>query len=126
MNPDTLQRAHALERANVVRFAQAQHKRDMRQLEKDQALRRAANLLLNPPDHVQRMRVRSFVCSVPGIGPTKAQWILTEAQVFHPNSVIGPGRRTNGPRAIGKVKRQKLASLLLGRLPHCPVDEAAQ
>jgi hypothetical protein len=77
------QRMRALQRANEIRSARAQLKRDLKagkiQVEK---------LLLDPPDYVLSAKAFDMILAVPKYGRVKANKILTQCRIS-PSKTIG-------------------------------------
>jgi hypothetical protein len=77
------QRMRALRRANEIRTARAQLKRDLKggkaQIEK---------LLLDPPEYVMSAKAFDMILAVPKYGRVKANKILTQCRIS-PSKTIG-------------------------------------
>jgi len=78
------QRLGALARANEVRLARAQLKRDL-------AAGRVAlaEVLSEPPACAQTAKARELLLAVPGIGPAKADRALTHCRIAYAKTVAG-------------------------------------
>jgi hypothetical protein len=78
------QRLGALARANEVRLARAQLKRDL-------AAGRVAlaEVLSEPPACTQTAKARELLLAVPGIGPAKADRALTHCRIAYAKTVAG-------------------------------------
>ena len=78
------QRLHALAKANQVRSARAQLKRDL-----------AANsveltrILADPPPCAHTARVRELLVAVPGIGPARASRALSHCRIAEAKTIAG-------------------------------------
>jgi hypothetical protein len=85
------QRLRALARANEVRRARAQLKRDL-------AAGRVAlaEVLAEPPACAQTAKARDLLLAVPGIGPAKADRALTHCRIAYAKTVAGLSGRQRG------------------------------
>ena len=77
------QRMRALRRANEIRSARAQLKRDLKA-----GKARVEKLLLNPPDYVLSAKAFDMILAVPKYGRVKANKILTQCRIS-PSKTIG-------------------------------------
>jgi hypothetical protein len=77
------QRMRALRRANEIRSARAQLKRDLKA-----GKRKIENLLLDPPDYVLSAKAFDMILAVPKYGRVKANKILTQCRIS-PSKTIG-------------------------------------
>lgn len=103
--------AALLPRANAIRFAQADTKRELRAMPRTEACRFASRLLHDPPPHVQRMRVGTFLRSLPYVGTYRAEGILRAAGLHDPHVAIGPEHPYRA-KALNSMQRQRLATVL--------------
>lgn len=79
----TTQQKDALERANGLRAKRASLKGRMKKGRED-----VRALLLDPPPHLEGMRVEEFLLAVPKVGTVKAGRILRDAKV-RPTDKLG-------------------------------------
>jgi hypothetical protein len=77
------QRMRALRRANEIRSARAQLKRDLKA-----GKRRIERLLLDPPEYVMSAKAFDMILAVPKYGRVKANKILTQCRIS-PSKTIG-------------------------------------
>jgi hypothetical protein len=77
------QRMRALQRANQIRSARAQLKRDLKG-----GKARIEQLLLDPPDYVLSAKAFDMILAVPKYGRVKANRILTQCRIS-PSKTIG-------------------------------------
>ena len=73
----------ALQRANEIRSARAQLKRDLKA-----GKARIETLLLNPPEYVMSAKAFDMILAVPKYGRVKANKILTQCRIS-PSKTIG-------------------------------------
>ena len=78
------QRQEALNIANDVRLANAALRSELKGLPRDDALRRAAHVVLTLEASSGSMKVESFLVSIRGIGPQKVKAMLVEIHCFTP------------------------------------------
>jgi transposase len=78
------QRLESLSHANTVRHARAQLKRDLAGGSVE-----LAEILEDSPAWTQSMKVRVLLLALPGIGPTKANRVLTSCRIPHSKTVAG-------------------------------------
>ena len=87
--PRTLvQRREALERANKIRFYRAQLKRDIKAGKKS-----VHDLLLEPPEELDTMKVFDLILAMPKYGRTKVNKIFVFARVSPSKTVGGLSQR---------------------------------
>jgi len=92
-----VQRMDALQRANAIRTARAQLKRDLK------AGRISVHdLLLNPPDYVETAKVFDMLLAVPKYGRVKVGKILNVCRIS-PSKTIG---------GLSQRQRRELAQIL--------------
>lgn len=91
------QRMDALQRANVIRTARAQLKRDLKAGRTD-----IATLLSNPPEYLETAKVIDMLLAVPKYGRVKANKVLTTCRIS-PSKTIG---------GLSERQRTELVSLL--------------
>jgi hypothetical protein len=92
-----MQRMDALHRANVIRTARAQLKRDLK------AGRAAIHeLLMEPPEYVETAKVFDLLLAVPKYGRVKANKVLTQCRIS-PSKTIG---------GLSQRQRAELVTLL--------------
>lgn len=86
MAPDrtTDQRMEALERANEIRSARAQLKRDIKA-----GRQGVLNLLLEPPEYIETMKVFDLLMAVPGLGRVKIGKLLRVCGISPAKTVGG-------------------------------------
>jgi hypothetical protein len=77
------QRMRALRRANEIRSARAQLKRDLKA-----GKAKVETLLLDPPDYVLSAKAFDMILAVPKYGRVKANKILTQCRIS-PSKTIG-------------------------------------
>jgi hypothetical protein len=77
------QRARALRRANEIRSARAQLKRDLKA-----GKAKIEKLLLDPPEYVMSAKVFDMILAVPKYGRVKANKILSQCRIS-PSKTIG-------------------------------------
>jgi hypothetical protein len=77
------QRMRALQRANEIRSARAQLKRDLKA-----GKMKIEHLLLDPPDYVLSAKAFDMILAVPKYGRVKANKILTQCRIS-PSKTIG-------------------------------------
>jgi hypothetical protein len=77
------QRMRALKRANEIRSARAQLKRDLKA-----GKAKVETLLLDPPDYVLSAKAFDMILAVPKYGRVKANKILTQCRIS-PSKTIG-------------------------------------
>ncbi|MQA74013.1 MAG: hypothetical protein GEU88_06680 [Solirubrobacterales bacterium] len=77
------QRMRALRRANEIRSARAQLKRDLKA-----GKRRIEKLLADPPEYVMSAKAFDMILAVPKYGRVKANKILTQCRIS-PSKTIG-------------------------------------
>jgi hypothetical protein len=95
-----VQRMDALQRANEVRTARAQLKRDLK------AGRQSIHqLLLDPPAYLETAKVFDMLLAVPKYGRVKANKVLTQCRIS-PSKTIG---------GLSERQRNELVSLLRRR-----------
>ena len=75
------QHLEALEKANAVRFARADLKKELRTLTYSEGLERIAALLLDPPSELATMNVERLVLVVPGFGRKRSNRALAKAGI---------------------------------------------
>ena len=78
------QRLHALAKANQVRSARAQLKRDLAA-----GTVELARILANPPAYAQTARVLELLIAVPGIGPARAGRALAHCRIAEAKTIAG-------------------------------------
>jgi hypothetical protein len=91
------QRMDALQRANVIRTARAQLKRDLKAGKVS-----IHTLLLNPPEYLATAKVIDMLLAVPKYGRVKANKVLTTCRIS-PSKTIG---------GLSERQRAELVSLL--------------
>jgi hypothetical protein len=93
------QRMKALRRANQIRSARAQLKRDLKagkmQVEK---------LLLDPPDYVLSAKAFDMILAVPKYGRVKANKILTQCRIS-PSKTIGGLSERQRAELVSQLRR---------------------
>lgn len=94
------QRAQSLRLANMVRVARARMKEQLRAGTVD-----AVDLIVQPPDFLQSMKVGKFLVSIPKMGPTKARMLMLRVRIAEGKTVGGLSER----------QRVELATLLRSR-----------
>jgi hypothetical protein len=77
------QRMRALQRANEIRSARAQLKRDLKA-----SKMKIETLLLDPPEYVMSAKAFDMILAVPKYGRVKANKILTQCRIS-PSKTIG-------------------------------------
>jgi hypothetical protein len=77
------QRMRALQRANEIRSARAQLKRDLKA-----SKAKIETLLLDPPEYVMSAKAFDMILAVPKYGRVKANKILTQCRIS-PSKTIG-------------------------------------
>ncbi len=82
------QRLRALEKANQVRRARAQLKRELAAGSLE-----LARVIAEPPPCTQTARVRELLLVVPGIGPARASRALTHCRIADTKTVSGLSSR---------------------------------
>ena len=86
-----MQRMEALQRANDVRSARAQLKRDLK------AGRQPIHeLLLEPPDYLETAKVFDLLLAVPKYGRVKVNKILSQCRVSPSKTIGGLSQRQRG------------------------------
>jgi len=98
------QRQEALNIANDVRLANAALRTELKGLSREDALRRAAHVVLTLEGSSGSMKVESFLASIRGIGPQKVKAMLVEIQCFTPKRL----------RDLSQRQRDLLADVLVG------------
>jgi hypothetical protein len=98
------QRQEALNMANDVRLANAALRTELKGLSREDALRRAAHVVLTLEGSSGSMKVESFLASIRGIGPQKVKAMLVEIQCFTPKRL----------RDLSQRQRDLLADVLVG------------
>lgn len=85
------QRLGALAKANEIRRARAQLKREL-------ASGRIglAQVLVDPPPCVQSAKLRELLLALPGVGPARAQRTLTDCRIADAKTVAGLSSRQRG------------------------------
>lgn len=78
-----IQRMDALEKANVIRTYRAQLKRDIKA-----GRQRVYNLLLDPPEKIETMKVFDLLLAAPKLGRTKVNKALVQCRIS-PSKTIG-------------------------------------
>ena len=91
------QRMEALKRANDIRSARAQLKRDLKA-----GKAKVESLLLDPPDYVMSAKAFDMILAVPKYGRVKANKILTQCRIS-PSKTIG---------GLSQRQRTELVSML--------------
>ncbi len=76
LTPELAQRLEALDRANEIRSARSQLKRDLKAGEAN-----LAAILNNPPDRLHSMRVRDLLRAVPKLGQVRVDHLLKTTQI---------------------------------------------
>ncbi len=97
---NSVQAMGALGRAQDIRLARADLKRDMRS-----GAQNPARVIVDPPECILSMRIHDFLLAVPGIGAGKAARIVNRARV-------------SGTRTIGQMtanQRLMVAAMLESR-----------
>lgn len=77
-------RLRALAYANEVRLGRAQLKRDLAA-----RMRTLDAVLVEPPACAQTAEVRELLLALPGIGPAKADRVLSRCRIGHARTVAG-------------------------------------
>jgi hypothetical protein len=108
------QALEALEFANTVRIESARIRREVGELPRRQGLLRVAELLLDPPEPIQRTRVDRLICSVRNIGADTAVRIAREAEV-NPARHVGPVVATAVPRSVLTARQRHALAAELRR-----------
>jgi hypothetical protein len=75
------QHMRALADANVIRVGQANLKKELAAMPRNEALDHAAYLLENPNDWVGRMNLRALLVAIPRVGQANALRFMQEAGV---------------------------------------------
>lgn len=78
------QRMQALQRANEIRIAKAQLRRDLTELSSAEARQRVALLLRSPDDVVGALQINALVCAVPRVGAGSCRELLRHAGIGDP------------------------------------------
>lgn len=94
------QRERALERADEVRLARAQLKRDIRARRLS-----AAAVLREPPEYLDTMKVWDLLMAAPRVGRVKVNKALTHCRIYQGKTIGGLSERQRG----------ELVELLAGR-----------
>lgn len=94
------QRLRALQKANDIRTARAQLKRDMKAGKK-----RIDTLLLDPPDYVLSAKVIDMILAVPKFGRVKANRILGLCRIS-PSKTIGGLSGRQREELVGQLRRR--------------------
>lgn len=103
----------ALDRANLVRYAGAARKREIRAAGFREGKRIVAQLLLDPPDDVQHMTPSGLIRAIPSFGHRKTVKLFRDAGIPLTDRQIGPGC-ANDRRPLTTRQRRELARMLLG------------
>lgn len=82
------QRMEALSRANEIRVARAQLKRDLKQRRV-----RIEQVIANPPDYVLTAKVYDMLVAVPRLGRVKVGRLLTQCRISQSKTVGGLSER---------------------------------
>ena len=82
------QRMEALTRANEIRVARAQLKRDLKQRRV-----RIEQVIANPPDYVLTAKVYDMLVAVPRLGRVKVGRLLTQCRISQSKTVGGLSER---------------------------------
>lgn len=82
------QRMEALNRANEIRVARAQLKRDLKQRRV-----RIEQVIANPPDYVLTAKVYDMLVAVPRLGRVKVGRLLTQCRISQSKTVGGLSER---------------------------------
>ena len=98
------QRQEALNLANDVRLANAALRGELKSLDREDALRRAAHVCLTLEGSSGSMKVESFLNSIRGIGPQKVKSMLVEIHCLTPKRL----------RDLSVRQRDLLAEVLVG------------
>src|SRR5213075_2304437 len=85
------QRMRALRRANEIRSARAQLKRDLKA-----GKAKVEQLLLDPPDYVLSAKAFDMILAVPKYGRVKANKILTQCRISPSKTIGGLSERQRG------------------------------
>jgi hypothetical protein len=93
------QRLRALAKANQVRSARAQLKRDLAASSVE-----LARILADPPPCAQTARVRELLVAVPGIGPARASRALFHCRIAEAKTIAGLSGRQRA-ELINLLKR---------------------
>jgi hypothetical protein len=95
------QRMDALERANDVRSARKQLKRDLK-------VGRASvhALLLKPPEHIETMKIFDLLIALPKYGRVKVNKILTQCRIS-PSKTIGGLSQRQRDELVRLLRRPK-------------------
>lgn len=78
------QRTSALRRANEIRTARAQLKRDIYSRPAHASLTTAADIVRNPPEWAHSMDITSLLRACRGLGRVKASGVVKHAQITWP------------------------------------------
>jgi hypothetical protein len=97
------QRLGALERANEVRTAKAQLKRDL-----GAGVLDIHDVLAHPPDFLANAKVTEILLAVPSYGRVKVNKVLTQCRISPNKTVIG---------GLTQRQRDELVSLVRSRTP---------
>lgn len=97
MAPDrtVAQRKQALERGNRIRLARANLKRQVKAGIVD-----VPELILNPPDYVQTMKVADLLGAMRGYGPTKVNKLLVRTRLSPKKTLGGMTTRQRSELAV--------------------------
>ncbi len=94
-----MQRMDALHRANEIRSARAQLKRDLK------AGRSAIHeLLMEPPPYVETAKVFDLLLAVPKYGRVKANKVLTQCRIS-PSKTIGGLSQRQRAELVAQLRR---------------------
>lgn len=94
------QRMAALKRANDIRVARADTKRDLKAGRED-----VVALVCHPPESLHTMRLYDLLQAVPKIGKVKAKSILTGARISESKTLLGLSDRQR--TEVADVLRRK-------------------
>lgn len=86
-----IQRREALEKANDIRTYRAELKRDLKARREN-----ARDLLLDPPERLETMRVFDILLATPKRGRTKVNKMLTQCRISHSKTIGGLSERQRG------------------------------
>lgn len=110
------QHMEALAIANTVRYEGAAQRREIAALPRKDAMREAADRLLDPPPGLQRMKVGHFLTAIPRVGEVESAKLLKRSGIYDRVPQIGPAFRDVNKRRVLSDRQRRNLALELRRL----------
>lgn len=108
------QAMEALAVANHIRIEGARIRREMGQLDSVESLRRAAEILQDPPEVISRMRLGHFLRGIKRVSDARVRSFMRAAALPLSGEewVVGPCERNSDRRPLTERQRLSLAAVL--------------